>query len=262
MKNSIFAFILFTVVAFSSNAQTYDFSCMETDGLGFFINLGSDLEKVTLSELGDPVSLKEEIRAGELLHNGILEENTIINSGDDWERVSGILRKLCTWIKFPRGFSYNVWIITSDEINAFTCGGRIYITSSMLNFCTSDSELAAIIGHEIAHNELKHINESLSREKTAQNIGSIGEMGSQIGFILTTSFNQKNEVHCDFWGIDLMKKGGYDVCDAVAVWNRMTMNEGRIAIDEQLFSTHPYSSTRKTCCKHHILSTYNLMCTP
>jgi predicted Zn-dependent protease len=150
--------------------------------------------------------------------------------------------------------------MTSDEINAFTCGGRIYITSSMLNFCTSDSELAAIIGHEIAHNELWHINESLSREKTAQSMGSIGEMGSQIGFILTTSFNQKNEVYCDFWGIDLMKKGGYEVCDAVAVWNRMALNEGRVAIDEQLFSTHPYSSTRKTCCKHHILSTYNLIC--
>jgi predicted Zn-dependent protease len=260
MKNSAVVFIICTLACLSFRAQTYDFSCMESDDLGFLINLGSDIEKATLSELGDPVSLKEEIRAGELLHNDILKENTLINSGKDWERVSGILHKLCTWIKYPRGYSYDIWIMTSDEINAFTCGGRIYITSSMLNFCTSDSELAAIIGHEIAHNELLHINESLSREKTAQSMGSIGEMGSQIGFILTTSFNQKNEVHCDFWGIDLMKKGGYEVCDAVAVWNRMALNEGRVAIDEQLFSTHPYSSTRKTCCKHHILSTYNLIC--
>jgi Zn-dependent protease with chaperone function len=58
-----------------------------------------------------------------------------------------------------------------DELNAFTCGGKIFVTRKLYHFCLSDSELAAIIGHEIAHNELKHINDNISRNKTANSFG-------------------------------------------------------------------------------------------
>jgi ABC-type bacteriocin/lantibiotic exporter with double-glycine peptidase domain len=57
-----------------------------------------------------------------------------------------------------------------------------------------------------------------------------------------------------------MKKSGYTICSAPAVWKRMSENESQGSELDGFFSTHPYSSTRRTCCNHHIESNYKNPC--
>ena len=260
MKIQLFLGLLFVTCIGYCQTITYDFSCMENDDASWLVNFASDIEQSTVRGYGEKVSLNEEVKLGNQLLTDLKKEYSVYDYGERYSRVKTILDKQTTKISSPRGFSYKIYLMESKELNAFTCGGKIFITTKMYQFCKSDSELAAIIGHEIAHNELKHINDNISRSKTANSFGTVGNMTALIGNLLTTPFNQKNEVHCDFVGIDLMKKAGYSVCAAIQVWKRMAETEQNNSDYDKFFSTHPYSQIRRKCCQNHIDSNYNVNC--
>jgi predicted Zn-dependent protease len=238
----------------------YDFSCMEEDEISSFINFGSDLEKELLGTFGDPVSIEEEIECGDSTLVQMRKEGNLISTGSDYVRVKTILQKLTVKIKDPRGFSYSIYLLKSEDINAFTVGGKIFFTTAMLAFCNSDDEIACIVGHEIAHNELGHINEGISRLKTAGRFGEIGQMSSAVASLATTSFNQKNEAHSDFIGIDLAYAAGYNGCAGAELWKRMKKQEGDHTGIDTFFSSHPFSEKREICTKNHIVSNYKVEC--
>jgi len=255
-----YVFCLFANFLCFSQKVVYDFSCMETDDASWLVNFASDLEQSTVRGYGEKVSLDEEVKLGNQLLVDLKKDYSIYEYGERYTRVKKIMDKLKSKIPSPRGFSYKIYLIESKELNAFTCGGKIFVTTKIYHFCQNDSELAAIIGHEIAHNELKHINDNISRHKTAKSFGEVGEMTALLGDVLTTPFNQKNEVHCDFVGIDLMKKSGYSICSATQVWKRMSKLDQNNSEYDKFFSTHPYSQTRRKCCINHIQTNYQIDC--
>ena len=261
-------FTLSILISFLSHSQikeniTYDFSCMETDEISFGINLLSDIEKELLNNLGASVSIEEEVEVGDEVYKKFNNENEFYSSSSEERRhLLRIMNKLIRQLRNPRGFDYEIFIYDKeDEINAFTCGGKIFVTSGMYNFCKSDDELASIIGHEIAHNELGHINQGISRIKTANDFGLAGQLSYVAGNILTTPFNQKNEAHCDLLGIDMAIAAGYNGCDNIKLWNRMKEKYDQdYDVVTNIFSTHPYSGKRMSCSKNHIESNYNTLC--
>jgi len=263
MKNNfwLLLFILFlSPFLLHSQKITYDFSCMETDDASAMINAAADAEQALVRNFGEPVTLGEEIRLGNQLLSDLKLKYNVYEYGERHNRMKSIMNSLTAKISSPRGFTYRIFLFDADELNAFTCGGKIFVTKKMYHFCQNDSELAAIIGHEIAHNELKHIKDNISRFKTANSFGSAGQMTALIGSMLTTPFNQKNEVHCDFYGIDLMKKAGYSICSAPEIWSRMADQENETSELDKFASTHPYSKTRRACCLNHIESNYQKSC--
>jgi len=263
MKNVFLILILaISTITFSQSKKiNYDFSCMEEDGTSFFINLGSDFEKEILKTLGDSVSAIEEIILGDTTLAQMKREHKISQSGIEWDALNKILLKLTPHIKNPKGFKYQIYIMENKELNAFTVGGKIFFTTGMYKFCKNVDEMACIIGHEIAHNELGHINENISRIKTANNFGTVGQMSASVGTLVTTSFNQKNEAHSDFVGIDLAVAAGYNGCASVDLWQRMKTLEGEYRELNSFFSTHPYSGKRSECSKNHLKTNYSKVCT-
>lgn len=254
--------ILFFLFSQSSYSQkiVYDFSCMETDDASKAINSAAELELSLLKTFGSSVSLSEEIQLGEKLLKEIKLKNKLIESGSVYHQVKQILIKLQNNIINPRGFNYSIYVIDSEDLNGFTCGGKIFITTKMVQFCTNESEIAAVLSHEIAHNELSHIADNISREKTASIFGEIGDFTAFFGSLLTTPFNQRNEVHSDLVGIDIMYKSGYDICAVSALWERMEANETKGDIIDKISSTHPNSTTRRSCSINHISNNYSKIC--
>lgn len=260
---TLLSFLLFCLPVFSQSNKsiTYDFSCMESDDdWSWFINAGSEMEKEVLKNYGSPVTIQEEKAVGDSSFAEIKKKYTIVQSGEKYLNIKSILTRLVQKINKPRGFSYQIYLLESDGLNAFTIGGKIYFTTSMYNFCISDDERACIIGHEIAHNELGHINENLSRMKTAGEFGAVGQISASVGSLLTTSFNQKNETHCDFIGIDLAQSAGFKACSSVSLWKRMMESEGKKVQLEEFFSSHPYSGKRADCSKNHLKVNYAINC--
>jgi predicted Zn-dependent protease len=260
--NLLFCLIItISIFGQASKNISYDFSCMESaDDFSWFINAGSEMEKTVLKNYGSSVSIEEEQIVGDSLLMEIKKKYVVIQNDNRSIKLNSILSKLVDKINSPRGFEYQIYLIQSDELNAFTVGGKIFFTSSMYDFCISDDERACIVGHEISHNELGHINENLSRMKTAGEFGQIGQISSSIATLLTTSFNQKNETHCDFVGIDLAQAAGFKSCSSISLWERMMKSEGPNVKLGEFFSSHPYSGKRAICSKNHLKINYSINC--
>ena len=238
----------------------YDLSCLSSgDGtiVNDIITIGSEMKDGVVEVAGQPVSVEEEIKAGNDTYNGLSYQYNIKENAN----LSNLLFKLTTQLGNSK-YKYEIFEIEMDEINAFTIGAKIFVTSGIIDFTNSNDELAAVIGHEIYHNELGHINKIISIEKTTNN--TVGdELGSKIiemDRFLTISFGQKDEVLCDLHGLDLMKKAGYDPCTSISLWERMQNMDDEYNTIDNLFRSHPYGSVRANCNKNHLESNYSIRC--
>ena len=258
------------VTTLTSQIKTnHDLSCY-----GNVLDPASQIESTLYGILGGgvTVTLDEELEIGDAVFKDMQEKYTLKTSGKEFDKVNSILNKLIGQVaKFQNPtehehfgkyrYKYKIYMIETDEINAFTAGARIFVTTAMYKFCESDDELACIIGHEICHNELGHINEKLKKLEIARiNLGiGIGDIANAVGSVLTAPFNQKNEGHCDLFGMDLANSAGYDACQNIKLWERMNeASEGKNIMD--IFSSHPYSGDRSTCAKEHLKNNYKNNC--
>lgn len=149
---------------------------------------------------------------------------------------------------------WEVVVFKGADANAFALpGNKIGVFEGMMGMADSDDQLAAVIGHEIAHNEAEHASERLSSQIAAQagldiasmalesvNVGSpqliaaVLGAGVQYGLILPYSRNQ--ELEADRLGLIYMAQGGYDPRSAVDLWQKMGAQGGQ---PPTFLSTHP-----------------------
>ena len=229
----------------------YDFSCLNTDAdstANEIITTLSDWEQGFFEAFGEEVTIQEETDCG----LQVKDDMTTNNYGNNYARISTILGRLVTAIPNKKGYKYEIHLVNEDVVNAFTCGGQIFIYQGMIDFCKSNDELASIIAHEIAHNELGHIKHKLSQIKTSNEwLGDDwGEFTAALYMNATVSFGQKQETHCDLYGIDLAIKAGFKACDTDQIWKRMEDSE--YSIEGSILRSHPYSAQRASCCRNHV----------
>lgn len=239
---------------------TYDFSCLNDEndlGTTEVIDVLERVDREVTNTLGGEVTVEEEEKVGNQLLNDCRNEYQFIEKGIKIENLRAILKHLTDQIKEPKGFHYQIFLIESDELNAFTAGAKIFVTTKMYSFCKTNDELACVIGHEINHNELGHIKEHLQKERL------ITAEGAALAQLATISFGQKKETHCDMTGIDLAIAAGYNGCVNIELWKRMQkeFDEGEFNALDNLMRSHPYSEKRATCTHQHILNNYGFDCT-
>ena len=239
----------------------YNYDCLGTDELTAASDLESQLLGITSEMTGVTVSVDEEMEMGREMHRYSKGDMKFIY-GEDLNRVKEILNKLVPQIKNPKGFDYKIYVLKDEQINAFTLGGLIYITSGIIDFVQNDDELACVIGHEIAHNEQGHIANNLKKFKIST--GLFGdELGSELfglNDMFTQSFNQKKETESDFYGIGYAFRAGYKGCESITVWERMSESEDDFDQLSNIGRSHPYSEKRAACCRNHIEENYKAKC--
>lgn len=247
---------------------TYDLSCMEDEqGSVGFINILSSTKNVIEDEVlkGVTVTVDEEDAFGKMVLEELSEGYNIITSGARYRNLKSILNNLEKRILNSRGFKYEIFLVEDTTVNAYTAGGKIFFFEGMYDICENNSELAAVIGHEIAHNELSHVTNNIKKLIIANELGGIGEISLVFNGLIdmaTMSFNQKQEIECDLFGMDLMYPTHYENCASVDLWERMHENnqEADFHIVDNLFKSHPYSKSRSTCIKHHLQTNYSMSC--
>lgn len=237
----------------------YDFSCLNDEkdfGTTEVIGALEKIESEMTDAIGGEITLEEEVEVGNQLLNDCRATYNFIEKGKQLDNLKSILNLLTSQILEPKGFNYSIYLIDSKELNAFTAGAKIFITTTMYKFCLSNDELACVIGHEINHNELGHIKEYLQKVKI------LTEEGAAINQFMTIPFGQKKETHCDLMGIDLVIAAGYNGCVNIALWERMkkAADEGEYNAIENLMRSHPYSDKRANCSHNHILNNYGFEC--
>lgn len=156
-----------------------------------------------------------------------------------------------------RNMRYTFTVVNSKDINAFALpGGYIYITKGLLSLMKDESELAAVLGHEIGHVVKKHgvkkMRQSLLAQKGFKHAS--GKLGSQVSEDLAlifykaaaSGYGRRQELESDRIGIVLSNKAGYDPYGAVRVFNIFLKMEAgqRRSITNKFFASHPQSKKR------------------
>jgi len=155
-----------------------------------------------------------------------------------------------------RNWKWEVNVLTSDDVNAWCMpGGKIAVYTGLIQKLNlTDAELAAVMGHEMAHALREHSREQASLE-SMQQLG-IGIVGSLLGVSQTTQqlsqlaleytinrpHSRQDETEADRIGVELAARAGYDPRAAVSLWNKMAKLSG--SAPPQWMSTHPSPETR------------------
>lgn len=187
-------------------------------------------------------------------------QGALDKSSQNAKRVNAIARRLIAQAPVFRAdaaqWDWQVSLIQSDELNA-NCGpgGKIIVYSGLITqLQLTDAELAAVMGHEIAHALREHSREAMSKAygtQMATQVGSallgLGELGQQMAdtgvqYLMTLPNSRANENEADIIGLELSARAGYDPNAAISLWQKMAKAGG--GAPPEFMSTHPSSSTR------------------
>ncbi len=155
---------------------------------------------------------------------------------------------------------WEVLLFRDDTPNAFALpGGRIGVHTGLLNVATTPDQLAAVIGHEVAHVLAQHGNERVSTGLVAQlGLGLLDQvigdpndenhatlmallgLGAQVGVMLP--FSRSHESEADLMGLDAMARAGFDPAASVSLWENMAAAGG--GQPPEFMSTHPSHGSR------------------
>lgn len=185
---------------------------------------------------------------------GLVDNNSAIG-----KRVQAVGKRLIAQAPVFRPdaaqWQWDVNLIKSDELNA-NCGpgGKIIVYSGLVEqLKLSDDELAAVMGHEIAHALREHGREAMSKAygvQMASQLGAAFGLGqgslqlanTGVQYLMTLPNSRANENEADLIGLELSARAGYNPNAAISLWEKMSKaSEGA---PPEFMSTHPSSSSR------------------
>lgn len=150
---------------------------------------------------------------------------------------------------------YNLKILQSDVVNAFAApGGHIFITTGLLKYIDDDIDaLANVLGHEVAHVELKHGMNALVRQLGMGLVLQLLFGGSDAVFrqvvavaaeLTRRGWSREQEYESDDLGQRLAAAAGYDPYGMVRFFEVLRELEGQEVPFLEFLSTHPLTSER------------------
>lgn len=161
-------------------------------------------------------------------------------------------------------WAWEVNLITDDTVNAWVMpGGKMmFYTGLIEKLALTDDEIAAIVGHEMAHELREHARERISQAQlgslgltlvgqlTGAKASTLDLAGSIINVGILLPFSREHEVEADRIGIELAARSGYNPAAAVTIWEKMAKLSAGGAPPEFL-STHPsYDSRMKDLTRY------------
>ncbi|ETI28559.1 hypothetical protein G647_01009 [Cladophialophora carrionii CBS 160.54] len=163
-------------------------------------------------------------------------------------QVARVVEKLLPTTRGLAGDNWRVHVIDDpQQKNAFVLpGGKVFVFSGILPICQDENGLAAVLGHEIAHNVAHHAAERISRSSFIM-LGAFavsfifdvsGQFGNSIAtLILSLPNSRTQEAEADHIGLLMMAEACYDPEAALDFWARMKKAEQ--FEPPQFMSTHP-----------------------
>ena len=189
------------------------------------------------------------------------EKNILVTSGPTYDRLKFIANRLIPQTEAFRDdtkqWDWRLTLIDEPILNASCApGGKItFYTGIIEQLNLNDDEIAAIMGHEIAHALREHGRERVS-QAAAQNIlvniamavagpyGSAVSAANQVAqYAIVLPNSRENESEADAIGLELAARAGYNPMGAISVWQKM-LKATKDKSTPEFLSTHPSGETR------------------
>lgn len=204
-------------------------------------------------------------------YNQFLSQNNVLTGTADANMVKNVGAKIAVAADryltakghpgYLTDYKWEYNLVQDNAVNAWAMpGGKIVVYTGILPITQSETGLAMVMGHELAHALADHGAQRMSAAQVQQ-IGAVGvavAAGGQtqerqqqimqyygIGSTLagTLPFSRKHETEADEIGIVIAAIAGYDPYEASKLWERMKAASGGEAPPE-IMSTHPSNDTR------------------
>jgi Zn-dependent protease with chaperone function len=193
------------------------------------------------------MSDQKEIELGKMLDDEVDSQSVISTDPFLTNWVESIGAKLATH-RARTAITYHFEIIDSNEVNSFAMpGGYVHVDMGLLNFVSSDDQLAGVMGHEMGHIERGNVT-SLNDKGNILSIligvlsilNPIGYLlGGTAGDLVYEKFSRIDELEADQYGLLLMSEAGYDPRSDVDTFINLAQLEGNGADEDKYFADHP-----------------------
>jgi Zn-dependent protease with chaperone function len=155
-------------------------------------------------------------------------------------------------IQVESTFPLKVYVAKSEDINAFALsGGKIVVYDALLEKIENESQLLALIGHEISHIENRHVLKNVTRNLSGALfisilIGDISGMNNVLAenahLFSQLSFTRSFEKEADIYGLKIMKDNKVDLSEMAKLF-AILKDETKLAMPTYL-SNHPMLKDR------------------
>lgn len=207
------------------------------------------------------VTPKQEMALGSQQEKEILSQVKTIHSGKTYQSVKRVGMRIAR-ASGRTDFKWTYHLVKNDETaNAFVLpGGKVFVYTGLMKYAANDAELAAVMGHEVAHALRSHGVIGAQRQQKASLVGSLLQMGldaagveketteqatkiygygASLGYLKPHS--RKHEMQADSEGLMLMAKAGYDPRAALSFWKKFGAAGQQVP---EYLSTHPSPGNR------------------
>lgn len=212
-------------------------------GLGEVVSSGQDIDYQAERTIGENLALEGLQRYGTPVKNEKLQKY-----------VNLVGNALAANSQRPE-ISYQFVVVENDLYNAFACpGGIIFVSAALFNLIETESELAAILAHEIGHVGYKHALKSTKRSQFLSGLGKItaASMGGKDGkkveelvgdlqnVVFDKGLDKNMEFEADAIALDTAFRTGYATDGLIRVLRKLQKLESKEKGKKgSWFSTHP-----------------------
>jgi beta-barrel assembly-enhancing protease len=159
-------------------------------------------------------------------------------------------------VRYKDEFNWTVYIIQDDNtLNAFaTPGGYIYVYTGLIKYLDKEDDLAGVLGHEIAHADLRHstrqlqkmygLNLLLSLAFGSEGSASEQIMGQIVGNLTALSFSRDYEREADMRSVEYLAGTDYECDAAKSFFIKLREAQDKSGRVPSFLSTHPNPENR------------------
>jgi predicted Zn-dependent protease len=213
----------------------------------------------------NPQKDSKDVRTGKQMHVMFTRQMGVHNDLELQEYVQRVGEKLAAVSEMP-DLDWHFTIIDTDDVNAFaTMGGYVYISRGILPYFQDESDLAAVLGHEIGHITSEHLKKQqrkgmisgLASAATAIFTGmpALADLTNMAGQAIISGYGREAELEADRLGATYLAKAGYDPEAMINVISTLkdqdTFERERARLEDReprlyhgVFASHPDNDTR------------------
>ncbi len=205
------------------------------------------------------ISVKDEVAIGQQAQQQVRRQVPELRDATVGNYVDGLGRRLAAAADGPR-YPYTFDVANYREANAFALpGGPVWVHRGLISSARTESQLAGVLAHEIAHIANRHAAEQMTRS-TLMNMGlgifgallgngtgsQIAEVGAGVAAQATMMrFSRDDEQEADRKALQYMKRAGYDPRGMVEFLEVLRAQQGRDPGSVQtFFASHPAPGER------------------